>query len=188
MQLHEASPLQLSTLAAQKERRARMAQPKVIKPVLTNIPLVAAPVLPIVVKPEPQTWAEKQMWFWMVKEPDVKEPELEYPQVRAVCKAVAKFYGVTLVDLFSSRRTQNLVRPRQVAMYLAKEMTLKSLPEIGYIIGDRDHSTILHSVRKVKASGPLRCVSIDYFRGKGFRGSGASASGRQMSTTGFYSP
>jgi chromosomal replication initiator protein len=51
----------------------------------------------------------------------------------------------------SSRRTANVVRPRQVAMYLAKILTLRSLPEIGRRFGGRDHTTVLHAVRKIEA-------------------------------------
>ena len=50
-----------------------------------------------------------------------------------------------------SRRTANVVRPRQVAMYLAKTLTLRSLPEIGRRFGGRDHTTVLHAVRKIEA-------------------------------------
>jgi chromosomal replication initiator protein len=50
----------------------------------------------------------------------------------------------------SSRRTANVVRPRQVAMYLAKPLTLRSLPEIGRRFGGRDHTTVLHAVRKIE--------------------------------------
>src|SRR5262249_3928224 len=53
-------------------------------------------------------------------------------------------------DLLSSRRTANVVRPRQVAMYLAKTLTLRSLPEIGRRFGGRDHTTELHAVRKIE--------------------------------------
>jgi chromosomal replication initiator protein len=50
----------------------------------------------------------------------------------------------------SSRRTANVVRPRQIAMYLAKVLTLRSLPEIGRRFGGRDHTTVLHAVRKIE--------------------------------------
>jgi len=53
--------------------------------------------------------------------------------------------------LLSSRRTANVVRPRQVAMYLAKILTLRSLPEIGRRFGGRDHTTVLHAVRKIES-------------------------------------
>ncbi len=59
-------------------------------------------------------------------------------------------YNVSRSDLLSSRRTANVVRPRQVAMYLAKTLTLRSLPEIGRRFGGRDHTTVLHAVRKIE--------------------------------------
>lgn len=66
-------------------------------------------------------------------------------------KAVASHYGVTPADICSKRRTQSVVRPRHVAMYLAKTMTTRSLPDIGRRFGGRDHSTVIHAVNKVTA-------------------------------------
>ncbi len=63
---------------------------------------------------------------------------------------MARQYNVSRADLLSSRRTANVVRPRQVAMYLAKTLTLRSLPEIGRRFGGRDHTTVLHAVRKIE--------------------------------------
>jgi chromosomal replication initiator protein len=65
-------------------------------------------------------------------------------------RVVARQYNVSRADLLSSRRTANVVRPRQVAMYLAKTLTLRSLPEIGRRFGGRDHTTVLHAVRKIE--------------------------------------
>jgi chromosomal replication initiator protein len=70
-------------------------------------------------------------------------------RVEDILRIVAKHYGVTRSDLLSSRRTANVVRPRQIAMYLAKTLTLRSLPEIGRRFGGRDHTTVLHAVRKI---------------------------------------
>ena len=53
-------------------------------------------------------------------------------------------------EILSARRTANVVRPRQIAMYLAKILTLRSLPEIGRRFGGRDHTTVLHAVRKIE--------------------------------------
>ena len=64
---------------------------------------------------------------------------------------VASHFDVTVTDIISKRRTVGLVLPRQVAQYIARTMTLKSLPEIGRRFGDRDHTTILHSIRKIEA-------------------------------------
>jgi chromosomal replication initiator protein len=77
-------------------------------------------------------------------------------RVEDILRIVAKHYGVTRADLLSSRRTANVVRPRQVAMYLAKTLTLRSLPEIGRRFGGRDHTTVLHAVRKIDG-----LVSVD---------------------------
>ncbi|MGE0338268.1 MAG: chromosomal replication initiator protein DnaA [Xanthobacteraceae bacterium] len=71
-------------------------------------------------------------------------------RVEDILKVVSKHYGVTRADLLSSRRTANVVRPRQIAMYLAKVLTLRSLPEIGRRFGGRDHTTVLHAVRKIE--------------------------------------
>jgi chromosomal replication initiator protein len=54
--------------------------------------------------------------------------------------------------MYSKRRPSNIALPRQIAMYLAKEMTQKSLPEIGELFGGRDHTTVLHAVRKIGAT------------------------------------
>jgi chromosomal replication initiator protein len=62
---------------------------------------------------------------------------------------LAKFPQVTLADLKSNRRTAKVVLPRQIGMYLCKELTNKSYPDIGRRFGGRDHSTVIHSVRKI---------------------------------------
>jgi len=71
-------------------------------------------------------------------------------RVEDILRVVSKHYNVTRADLLSSRRTANVVRPRQIAMYLAKVLTLRSLPEIGRRFGGRDHTTVLHAVRKIE--------------------------------------
>lgn len=65
-------------------------------------------------------------------------------------RTAAEYYNIKLSDLLSKRRTRSLARPRQVAMAIAKELTRHSLPEIGEAFGSRDHTTVLHAVRKVK--------------------------------------
>ena len=64
-------------------------------------------------------------------------------------KTVADFYRVKVTELFSKKRTADLVKPRQIAMYFAKDLTSLSLPEIGDAFGGRDHTTVLHAVRKI---------------------------------------
>jgi chromosomal replication initiator protein len=65
-------------------------------------------------------------------------------------KTVAEYYKVRIADLHSSRRSRSITRPRQIAMALAKELTRHSLPEIGDAFGGRDHTTVIHAVRKVQ--------------------------------------
>lgn len=74
-------------------------------------------------------------------------------------KTVAEYYKVKVVDLLSKRRSRFLARARQVAMALAKELTNHSLPEIGDAFGGRDHTTVLHAVRKVKEL-MAECIDI----------------------------
>ena len=69
--------------------------------------------------------------------------------VENIQKTVADFYKIKVADMYSKKRPASIARPRQIAMYLAKEMTQKSLPEIGELFGGRDHTTVLHAVRKV---------------------------------------
>lgn len=69
--------------------------------------------------------------------------------VEMIQKVVADYYKVKLADLCGKRRLASIVLPRQVAMYLIKELTQKSLPDIGEAFGGRDHTTVLHAVRKI---------------------------------------
>lgn len=71
-------------------------------------------------------------------------------RIEDIQKVVATHYNVSKQDLLSARRTRAIVRPRQIAMYLAKTMTPRSFPEIGKRFGGRDHTTVLHAVRKVE--------------------------------------
>ena len=69
--------------------------------------------------------------------------------VENIQKTVADFYKIKIADMYSKKRPASIARPRQIAMYLAKELTQKSLPEIGELFGGRDHTTVLHAVRKI---------------------------------------
>jgi chromosomal replication initiator protein len=81
----------------------------------------------------------------------IRPAEPKRVRIEDIQRIVARQYNVSRADLLSSRRTANVVRPRQVAMYLAKVLTLRSLPEIGRRFGGRDHTTVLHAVRKIEA-------------------------------------
>lgn len=69
--------------------------------------------------------------------------------VENIQKTVADYYKIKIADMYSKKRPISIARPRQIAMYLAKELTQKSLPEIGELFGGRDHTTVLHAVRKI---------------------------------------
>ncbi|MDE1153089.1 MAG: chromosomal replication initiator protein DnaA [Micavibrio sp.] len=70
--------------------------------------------------------------------------------IEDIQKKVAEHYNIRLADMHSPRRARPVARPRQVAMYLAKQLTTHSLPEIGRKFGGRDHTTIIHGVRKIE--------------------------------------
>ena len=80
----------------------------------------------------------------------IRPQEPRRVKIEDIQRIVARQYNVSRSDLLSSRRTANVVRPRQVAMFLAKTLTLRSLPEIGRRFGGRDHTTVLHAVRKIE--------------------------------------
>jgi len=69
--------------------------------------------------------------------------------IEEIQKRVAEHFNIRLSDMHSARRARAVARPRQVAMYLAKQLTARSLPEIGRKFGGRDHTTVMHAVRKV---------------------------------------
>ena len=87
--------------------------------------------------------------------------------VEEIQRKVAEHFNIRLSDLLGPKRTRTIARPRQIAMYLAKELTSRSLPEIGRRFGGRDHTTILHGVRKVeemRASDSQLAEDLDLLR------------------------
>ena len=79
--------------------------------------------------------------------------------IEEIQKRVAEHYSIRLADMHSPRRARAVARPRQVAMYLAKHLTSRSLPEIGRKFGGRDHTTVMHAVRKIEE---LRSVDSSF--------------------------
>lgn len=71
--------------------------------------------------------------------------------IRDIARAACRVFQVNMLDLCSARRSAPIVRPRQIAMYLAREMTKRSLPEIGRTFGGRDHTTVLYAWEKLTA-------------------------------------
>ena len=103
----------------------------------------------------------------------IRPQEPKRVKIEDIQRIVARQYNVSRADLLSSRRTANVVRPRQVAMYLAKTLTLRSLPEIGRRFGGRDHTTVLHAVAQDRRAGRQRRHA-----GRRDRGPEAAAAGR----------
>jgi chromosomal replication initiator protein len=97
----------------------------------------------------------------------VRAREAKRVRIEDILRIVSRHFKVPRNDLLSSRRSRDVVRPRQIAMYLAKSLTSRSLPEIGRRFGGRDHTTVLHSVRKVeqmmKDDGDL-CQEIELLK------------------------
>ena len=80
---------------------------------------------------------------------DLLSVQAKLVTVENIQKTVAEYYKIRLADLSAKSRSRSIARPRQVAMSLAKELTSKSLPEIGQAFGGRDHTTVLHACRKI---------------------------------------
>src|SRR6185436_4392802 len=70
--------------------------------------------------------------------------------IEDIQKHVAAHFNIKLAEMHSARRSRSIARPRQVAMYLSKKLTSKSLPEIGRKFGGKDHTTVIHAVRKIE--------------------------------------
>lgn len=77
-------------------------------------------------------------------------PVQRYPSVKDIINVVANYYGFTKIDLISARRKYDITHARHVAMYLARQLTPRSMPQIGKALGNRDHTTILHGVQKIE--------------------------------------
>lgn len=119
---------------------------------------------PIAVAPpsKPQPNIEPKWWhtMWFGGLVDIEAPLPGEPlSVSYVQSVVAKSYGVTKLDIISSKRTHKFVLPRQIAIYLAKTLTTRSYPDISRRFGNRDHTTAIHSCNKISA----RCVSDPEF-------------------------
>jgi chromosomal replication initiator protein len=87
--------------------------------------------------------------------------------IEEIQKKVAEHFNIRMADMHSARRARAIARPRQVAMYLAKQLTSRSLPEIGRKFGGRDHTTVMHAVKKVeelRQSDVTFCEDVDLLR------------------------
>lgn len=121
-----------------KARLARMSRPKP----------APQPAKIQSVNPEP---FYRGMWFWDLVTYSPKPDAVTRPQLRKIAMVVAANYGLTLQEMMSRKRTKDIVVPRQVAMFLACKLTLRSLPEIGRFFCHRDHTTVLHARRRIES-------------------------------------
>lgn len=108
----------------------------------------APPPKPVVTDEMVGEWVQRQKqiypWFSIVEEFAAPLPKIELIQ-----KIICRHFNIVLKDMLSQRRTADVVYPRQIGMFLCKEFTKRSLPEIGRRFGNRDHTTVLHAVRVV---------------------------------------
>lgn len=150
-----ASPLQRKAIEASLERQRRMKAAAVQAAAQSPADKTERSRSAALVEAKPLRPAYEVMWFydlvlfaesWIPGMPAAK-PRLRIDQIQ---KAVAEFYSVSVRDIISSRRTANIVKPRQVGYFLSKALTLQSLPEIGRRFGGRDHSSALHGIRKIE--------------------------------------
>ena len=138
---------ELTAHYSQTRRKLRSLGPPVVevKPPVINIPITEA---------KPSVTIIKCICEKCGKETAPPDTEPQLPKfnisIRRIVRFVSEQEHIPIIDLMSARRTQNIVRPRQIVHYLARKLTLKSLPEIGRHVGSRDHTTILHSVRKIE--------------------------------------
>jgi Bacterial dnaA protein helix-turn-helix len=146
------TPLQAELHSARQARLARMGAWQRNEPVVPIERVLRAesvvtipepqPLPPSLPAPEPM---KVETWFRMVEESPPQRLRVEHIQ-----QAVALHFKIRREDLLSSRRTANLITPRHAAVWLAKRLTTKSLPEIGRRFGGRDHTTVLHAIRKTE--------------------------------------
>jgi hypothetical protein len=131
--IHHATPTQLAAHMSHKARMARIDARSIDRrpPPPAPIPKPPAPVVEMYGPPAPPP------------------PPPKYPAVETITATCCRHFGVSLADMKCDGRAADIVRPRQVAMFLAKTHTLNSLPQIGRRFGGRDHTTVLHAVRKI---------------------------------------
>lgn len=91
---------------------------------------------------------------------DLLTIQTQLVSIEGIQKTVSDYYKIKVADMCSKKRPAHISKPRQIAMYLAKELTDKSLPDIGDVFGGRDHTTVLHAVRKI-ATERARCQDLN---------------------------
>jgi hypothetical protein len=158
---------QIDAEMARRLRLARMARSE--SPAIRKIAKIEAVLKPNEI--EELAWTPRPLTIEQIEADAVVHRAnaargiIPIPKIQAACARA--WPGVTVIDILSSRRTADVVRPRQVSMYLCKILTVRSLPYIGRYHGHRDHTTVLHAFRKIDAlvqSDPELCAKVDRLR------------------------
>lgn len=129
------------------ERLAKAARP----PKSAVLPAVSAGAKAPEGAPEADVFFRSAWRLLEASTAKAERPAIGSWPVRKIQEGVCAYYQITMEDLTSPGRTQDVARPRQVAMYLSRILTGRSLPEIGRRFGARRHTTVLHAVRQISA-------------------------------------
>jgi hypothetical protein len=154
--IENASPRQIAARQEYLERRKRLGAPKPqVRPLFVPIKSIARPepVAPApVTNPDAVLVAEVDITAaFPILLTEIPFPFRKSAMFDRIKRVVCARYEIERADLIGHRRFNKFVRPRQIAMYLAKRLTFCSLPEIGRRFGGKDHTTVLHSHRKIAA-------------------------------------
>jgi chromosomal replication initiator protein len=149
------------------ERRARLARLGAIPTNSVVSKLTEAQVVPLRSEKKfvvpPVEFFYPNFWCWDL----VTSTNRIIPSIQNIQNVVANEFNISVRDMVSQHRTKNLILPRHIALYLAKELTEFSYPVIGRFFGGRDHSTIIHAIQKIEArllSEPDLVRTIDRLR------------------------
>lgn len=138
--LHQSTPSERLFYAAHVERMNRLWPAKVC------VPPKPKPA-PVVLKQEITNDQFRAAWEILEGKPKYVDG---ITRSEAIKRSVCDYYEISCIDLISDRRTAPLIKPRHVAMYLMKHTTVLSVPQIGRLLGGRDHTTILYGVSKIE--------------------------------------
>lgn len=136
-----------------------------------HVSAVAKPVPVIIIEPavEPELPPPpvETAWITAIEEVVIEDaPDPKGPSVKDIKRCVARHFNLSLADLESPRKFAKIVKPRQIAFYLARKLTTRSFPDIGRRFGGKDHTTILHACKIVarrmeadpKLAQTIRCL------------------------------
>lgn len=139
-QLAKATPSQRLFHAAHVERQKRLGSVKEAKTYAPPVVFAEPKLIEAIKKPEP-----------VIEHPPVAKRQPGISKIVHIRRQVALTYGLKQSDLTGERRFINIARPRQIAMYLARTMLKRPWHEIGFHFGHRDHTTVIHAVRKIES-------------------------------------